>query len=82
MTFELLEAEAITANHYNERDDKMIFAFWENKSTSTETTKFGACIGDDTKIGANSVTSPGTILGPKSIVRRLELVEQMSQANS
>jgi bifunctional N-acetylglucosamine-1-phosphate-uridyltransferase/glucosamine-1-phosphate-acetyltransferase GlmU-like protein len=70
------EAGSITANHYNERDDKTIFALWEGEKMKTDVTKFGACIGDDTKLGANAVTSPGTILRPKSVVRRLELIEQ------
>jgi NDP-sugar pyrophosphorylase family protein len=71
------EAGSITANHYNERGDKMIFVLWEGEKVKTGVTKFGACIGDDTKLGANAVTSPGTILQPKSVVRRLELIEQV-----
>ncbi len=70
------EAGSITANHHNERDDKTIFALWGDEKVETDATKFGACIGDDTKLGANAVTSPGTILQPKTIVRRLELIEQ------
>jgi UDP-N-acetylglucosamine diphosphorylase / glucose-1-phosphate thymidylyltransferase / UDP-N-acetylgalactosamine diphosphorylase / glucosamine-1-phosphate N-acetyltransferase / galactosamine-1-phosphate N-acetyltransferase len=70
------EAGAITANHYNERENKMIFALWDGKMVETGSIKFGTCVGDDTKIGANAVTSPGTILKPKSVVRRLELIEQ------
>jgi len=38
--------------------------------------KFGALVGDDSRIGANAVTTPGTLLPPRSIVRRLELVDQ------
>jgi len=34
----------------------------------TGLTKFGAIIGDDSKFGCNSVSSPGTILGKKCIV--------------
>ena len=30
----------------------------------------------DERIGANAVLSPGTLLMPKTIVRRLELIEQ------
>lgn len=72
-----LEAGAITANHYNERDDKTIFVLWGDKAIETNVTKFGACIGDGSKIGANAVTSPGTILQQRSVVRRLELIEQV-----
>lgn len=71
-----LEAGAVIANHYNERQDKEIFIFENGQKISTGLTKFGALIGDDTKIGANAVTSPGTVLAKGSIVRRLECVEQ------
>jgi acetyltransferase-like isoleucine patch superfamily enzyme len=36
-------------------------------------------IGDHTKIGANAVLSPGTLLAKKSIVKRLEFVEQIKK---
>jgi UDP-N-acetylglucosamine diphosphorylase / glucose-1-phosphate thymidylyltransferase / UDP-N-acetylgalactosamine diphosphorylase / glucosamine-1-phosphate N-acetyltransferase / galactosamine-1-phosphate N-acetyltransferase len=72
-----LEAGAVIANHYNERVDKKIFIFVNGVKTDTGITKFGALIGDNTKIGANAVTSPGTILAKNSIVRRRELVEQV-----
>jgi NDP-sugar pyrophosphorylase family protein len=71
-----LEAGSILANHYNERLDKTIYVLINGKKTPIAVTKFGAMIGDQTKIGANAVLSPGTILEPKSIVKRLELVEQ------
>jgi bifunctional N-acetylglucosamine-1-phosphate-uridyltransferase/glucosamine-1-phosphate-acetyltransferase GlmU-like protein len=77
-----MEAGSIIANHYNERADKKISVFIKNKLTETGIEKFGALIGDDTKIGANAVLSPGTILSPKSIVRRLELVDQSVINNS
>ena len=70
------EAGAHTANHYNERTDKRIFVFYDSKSIDTGVEKFGALIGDSSKVGANAVLSPGTILAPGSIVKRLELVEQ------
>jgi len=34
-------------------------------------------VGDDSKIGANAVLSPGTILEQNSIVDRLELVKEI-----
>ena len=70
------EAGSICANHYNERNDKIIFIKYNNEIISTNSEKFGALVGDDSKIGANAVLSPGTILGNKSIIKRLELVEQ------
>jgi UDP-N-acetylglucosamine diphosphorylase / glucose-1-phosphate thymidylyltransferase / UDP-N-acetylgalactosamine diphosphorylase / glucosamine-1-phosphate N-acetyltransferase / galactosamine-1-phosphate N-acetyltransferase len=70
-----IEAGAIIANHWNERDEKEINVIWEGKTMKTGTEKFGALVGDMSKIGANAVLSPGTILKPNSTVKRLELVE-------
>lgn len=74
-----LEGGSILANHLNEKtgEDKKIKVKIDEDIINTGVIKFGALIGDDSKIGANAVTSPGTILKPKSIVRRLELVEQI-----
>jgi NDP-sugar pyrophosphorylase family protein len=72
-----MEAGSIIANHYNERQEKMIKVMMDGKIIKTDSEKFGALIGDYSKIGANAVLSPGTILEPKSIVKRLELVEQI-----
>lgn len=71
-----MEAGSIIANHYNERLDKTISVMLNKKKTKINVTKFGALVGDHTKIGANAVLSPGTILTPESIVKRLELIEQ------
>ena len=71
-----MEAGSIIANHYNERLDKTIIVMLNKKKTEIGVTKFGALVGDHTKIGANAVLSPGTILAPESIVKRLELIEQ------
>ena len=71
-----MEAGSIIANHYNERLDKTIYVILNKKKTKIEVTKFGALVGDHSKIGANAVLSPGTILLPESVVKRLELVEQ------
>lgn len=71
------EAGSICANHYNERDDKTIFVKHDEELINTQCSKFGALVGDGSKIGANAVLSPGTLLGIRSIVKRLELVEQI-----
>lgn len=71
-----MEAGSVIANHYNERLDKTIFVLLDNKKTAIDVTKFGALVGDHTKIGANAVLSPGTILTPQSVVKRLELIDQ------
>lgn len=71
-----MEAGSVIANHYNERKDKTITVLIDGKKTAINVTKFGALVGDHTRIGANAVLSPGTILEQHSIVKRLELVEQ------
>ncbi len=73
------EAGAITANHYNEREDKTIFVRVDGENARIDSVKFGALIGDGTKVGANAVTSPGTLLAKNSVVGRLELIEQVSK---
>lgn len=71
------EAGSIAANHYNERAIKEIQVLYNAKILNTGLSKFGALVGDDSKIGANAVLSPGTILKSNSIVKRLELVQQV-----
>ncbi len=71
-----LEAGAIIANHFNEREDKTIFVLLDGKRFAADGQKFGALVGDGTKIGANAVLSPGTVLQPDTVVKRLELIEQ------
>jgi NDP-sugar pyrophosphorylase family protein len=72
-----LEAGAVLANHFNERTDKRIFVRIDGQAVDTGLTKFGAVLGDGTRIGANAVTSPGTLLPPHTVVPRLGLVDQM-----
>lgn len=71
------EAGSICANHYNERKNKEISVLFNDEVIKTGTEKFGSLVGDGSKIGANAVLSPGTILLSNSIVKRLELVEQL-----
>lgn len=71
-----IEAGAILANHYNERDDDTVFVHWEGERISTGLHKFGSLVGDNCRIGANAVLSPGTLLPPQTIVNRLQLIEQ------
>jgi len=70
------EAGSVIANHYNERKEKLISVRINGNDFETGTMKFGALVGDHSKVGANAVLSPGTILPPASIVKRLALVEQ------
>ena len=71
------EAGAVTANHYNERVDKQILVRYKSAIIETNTQKFGSLIGDNSKIGANAVLSPGTILEANTVVNRLELIDQL-----
>jgi UDP-N-acetylglucosamine diphosphorylase / glucose-1-phosphate thymidylyltransferase / UDP-N-acetylgalactosamine diphosphorylase / glucosamine-1-phosphate N-acetyltransferase / galactosamine-1-phosphate N-acetyltransferase len=73
-----LEAGAVLANHFNERADKQICVRVDDAVIAAGVTKFGALIGDGCRIGANAVTSPGTLLPPGSVVPRLSLVDQSS----
>lgn len=74
------EAGSIAANHYNEREIKKISVLHDAQIIETHSEKFGSLVGDHSKIGANAVLSPGTLLVQKSIVKRLELIEQVPTA--
>ena len=71
------EAGSIAANHYNERSSKEISVCFQTTIIQTKTEKFGSLVGDNSKIGANAVLSPGTLLEQGAIVGRLELIEQI-----
>ena len=71
-----LEAGSIIANYRNESSGATISFNYRGKRIETGAEKFGALIGDRTKIGANAVISPGVILAPGTIVKRLSLVDQ------
>jgi NDP-sugar pyrophosphorylase family protein len=71
------EAGSVAANHYNERKDKTISVLYEGEIINTSSQKFGSLVGDRARVGANAVLSPGTILPKNSIVKRLELIEQV-----
>jgi len=73
-----LEAGVVLANHFNERRDKQISVVLGARLVQTGVEKFGALVGDECCIGANAVTTPGTILPPRSIVGRLQLVDQVA----
>jgi NDP-sugar pyrophosphorylase family protein len=72
-----LEAGAVLANHFNEREDKNIVVLIDGRRVSTGATKFGSLLGDHCRIGANAVLNPGTILDSHSIVERLTHVNQL-----
>ena len=70
------EAGAITANYHNDKIEKRVFSIYNSKVIDTGVEKFGSLVGDYSKIGANAVLSPGTILPKHSIVGRLQLINQ------
>ncbi|MDP3997991.1 MAG: DapH/DapD/GlmU-related protein [bacterium] len=61
-----LAAGAILANF--RLDGKPVVVKIDNKIHDTKLVKFGAIIGDSSKIGANSVLNPGTVLGKNCLV--------------
>ncbi len=71
------EAGSVAANHYNERAKKEISVIVNRQVIPTGVTKFGAVVGDHSRIGANAVLSPGTILEKGAVVARLQLVNQL-----
>jgi NDP-sugar pyrophosphorylase family protein len=75
-----LEAGVVLANHFNERVDKRIFVRIKGQVVDTGLAKFGAVLGDGVRIGANAVTSPGTLLLPRTVIPRLALVDQEAGA--
>lgn len=76
-----LEAGSIIANYRNELDGAAISFVHRVKLVETGVTKFGALLGDRTKIGANAVVAPGAILPAGTIVKRLSLIDQGSTGN-
>lgn len=71
-----LEAGSIVANFRNELDGSAISFVHRGELVETGVSKFGALLGDRTKIGANAVVAPGAVLPAGSIVNRLSLIDQ------
>ena len=71
-----LEAGSIICNYRNERADKEIVVRIGKALRRTGCQKFGAIIGDHSRIGANAVVAPGALLDVNSIVPRGSLLDQ------
>jgi len=71
-----LEAGSVVANYRNELESKRILIEIEGEVVDTGVDKFGALIGDGSRIGANAVIAPGAILHRNSRVARLALIDQ------
>ena len=72
------EAGSHTANHYNERVWKNIDAVYRGELVQSNCNRFGSVIGDHSRIGANAVLAPGTLLNPSGIVERLTFFDPSS----
>ena len=77
-----LEAGAIIANYRNEREDKAIRFVAAGQLIETGVEKFGALLGDGTRVGANAVIAPGAALPKGSRVSRMALIDQHPSANA
>lgn len=75
-----IEAGAIIANYRNEQSDPAIIIVVDGRPVATGAAKFGALVGDRCRIGANAVIAPGAILAPRTVVTRLQLVDQSPAA--
>lgn len=75
-----IEAGAIIANYRNERTDRSIQIAWSGRVIETGVDKFGALIGDNTRVGANAVVAPGAVINNNSILPRLSLFDQSPTA--
>jgi NDP-sugar pyrophosphorylase family protein len=69
------EAGSIVANYFNEIE-KDIMLLIDNEVVKTGVKKFGCIAGDHSRIGANAVLDPGSVLPPGKIIGRLEHYEQ------
>jgi len=72
------EAGSIAANYFNEKE-KYIELFIDGEIIKTGVKKFGALIGDGSRIGANAVLDPGSVLSPGKIIGRLEHYDQVRE---
>ena len=71
-----LEAGSIIANCRNERPDRRVAVRIGSQLHRLPVEKFGALVGDGTRIGANAVVAPGALLPPGSQIDRLQLFDE------
>lgn len=71
-----IEAGAVIANYRNELESRNIRIACRGQLIDTGVDKFGALVGDGSRIGANAVVAPGALLERGSIVGRLQLIDQ------
>ncbi|HSB71742.1 MAG TPA: LpxA family transferase [Candidatus Methylomirabilis sp.] len=71
-----LEAGSIICNSRNERAAKEVLVRVGPALHRTGCEKFGALVGDGSRIGANAVVAPGALLPPRTVLGRTELCDQ------
>ena len=71
-----LEAGAIVANYRNELSDPHLQISYLGETIQSHVHRFGALVGDGSRIGANAVIAPGAILAAGTVVPRLGLLDQ------
>lgn len=71
-----LESGSVIANRRNERPHSTVSFIHDGMTVDTRAYKFGAVVGDHTRIGANAVIAPGAVLPRGTVVERLALVDQ------
>lgn len=69
-----LGAGVVLANLKSGSKNPLVTVVGEHQKFETGLEKLGALIGDKVKIGSNSVTAPGCIIGPNSVVYPLTFV--------
>jgi NDP-sugar pyrophosphorylase family protein len=62
--------------------DKKVKIAFGGRVVDTGLDKFGAILGDDVEIGCNSVTNPGTVVGPRTIIYANSTVRGFVPADS
>lgn len=76
-----IEGGAVIANYRNEWLDKEIQIRHKNQRIATGVLKFGALVGDHSRIGANAVIAPGAILSSNTVIGRGAAVDQYQDCN-
>jgi UDP-N-acetylglucosamine diphosphorylase / glucose-1-phosphate thymidylyltransferase / UDP-N-acetylgalactosamine diphosphorylase / glucosamine-1-phosphate N-acetyltransferase / galactosamine-1-phosphate N-acetyltransferase len=75
-----MEAGSVIANCRNECAGKTVRITMHDHVIDTGVEKFGAMVGDFSKIGANAVIASGALIMPKTIVKRLQILDQAPNA--
>lgn len=72
-----IEGGAVIANYRNECSSKEITVHFNGIHISTGVEKFGAIVGSNAKLAANSTLAPGSLIASCSIIKRGESIDQI-----